>query len=120
MRRLAALLIAVLSACGSDARPTSGTGSSAETPPAPQTEAERTAAEARDARAKVEQLQRDLTALDARLSTAVTAVVDAQTDAARADAKARVELLQRDRAQVELQLAQAKRAVCVADPAVCK
>jgi hypothetical protein len=50
----------------------------------------------------------------------VTAVIDAQTDAARADAKDRLERLRRDRAQLELQLAQAKRAFCVSDPIACK
>ncbi len=108
-----ALVLALVCACGSDARSTSG--SSPET--APLTEADRVATEARDARAHVEQLQRDLTAFDARLTAAVTAVIDAQTEIARTDAKDRVERLRRERAQVELQLAQAKRAVCVADPA---
>ena len=106
-----ALVLAVVCACGSDARSTS------EPPPAPPTEAERVASEARDARARVEQVQRDMTAFDARLTAAVTAVVDAQSDAARVDAKDRLERLRRDRAQLELQLAQAKRAACVADPA---
>jgi len=114
------LLLAMLCACGSDARSTSSgsAGSSAEPASPPQTEADRLAAELRDARAKVEQLQRDLTAFDARLADAVTAVIDAQTDVSRADAKDRLERLRRDRAQLELQLAQAKRAVCVADPAM--
>lgn len=107
-----ALVLAFVCACGSDARSTSE--SSSET--APLTEADRIAAEARAAREHVEQLQRDLTAFDARLTAAVTAVVDAQTEIARVDAKDRVERLRRDRAQVELQLAQAKRAVCVANP----
>lgn len=106
-------MVALVCACGSYAR---STASSSDPSPAPQTAAERATAEVREANARVEQLQRDLTAFDVRLAAATTAVVDATTDAGRADAKDRLERLRRDRAQLELQLAQARRAVCVSDP----
>lgn len=99
-----------LGACGSDARSTG-----ADPAPAPPP-AERAPTEASQDRQRVEQLQRDLAALDARLTAATNAVVDATTDAERADAKARLELVRRDRAQVEKQLAQALRAWCVSEP----
>lgn len=103
------LVLTALVACGSDARSTGAD-------PAPEPQAERAPTEASEDRQRVEQLQRDLAALDTRLSAATAAVVDATTDAERADAKARLSLVRRDREQLEKQLAQARRAWCVSEP----
>jgi len=109
-RALVLVILSGLAACGSDARSTG-----ADPAPSP-TPAERAPTEASQDRQRVEQLQRDLAAFDARLAAATNAVVDATTDAERADAKARLELVRRDRGQVEKQLAQARRAWCVSEP----
>jgi hypothetical protein len=114
LRGIGAVILSFVCACGSDARSTSSSDPPAA--PVPQTEAERGAAEAREATARVEQLERDLAAVDARLTAATNAVVDATTDTARADAKDRLVRLRRDRAQLEQQLAQAKRARCLTEP----
>ena len=68
---------------------------------------------AMDARDTVDNLQRDLSDLDARVSAAVDRVVAAQSDTDRAAAKARLEQLRKEKAEVEERI----RATSAATPA---
>ena len=78
-------------------------------------EAEHAMAEAKLAADKVSAIATQLTALDDKVSQAVTAVVEAQNDADRAAAKAKLSALQREKADLEAQVAAAKAAAARAE-----
>ena len=72
---------------------------------------------AREAEERLDQIARDLDALDKRTSAAIDQVVAAQNDADRAAAKARLEELQRDKQDMEQRIRAAKAAAAKAERA---
>ena len=65
---------------------------------------------AREAEQRIDQIARDLEALDQRVSDAVGQIANAQSDADRAAAKAQLEQLQREKAEMAMRVRAAKEA----------
>jgi hypothetical protein len=73
-------------------------------------QAEQAMKDAKEAAEKVQKLAVDLDAMNEKVSSAVTAVVDAQNDADRAAAKVKLQALQKEKAELEQRIAEAKAA----------
>jgi uncharacterized protein YhaN len=122
MKKLAWVFV-VLCACGGGnkaAEPAAPVANETKAPdPAPdpttdpgaakaQVDADRAAANADEARKKVEALQGEMTALDATVNVAIDGVTNAQNDADRQAAKAKLDKLRKQKAELENRLAEAK------------
>ncbi len=110
-----AIAFVLLAACAADPpapqAPVANQSPPAQPGPTPQQEADEAIKVAREAQARLDQIARDLAALDTKLADLAAQIDKAQSDATRSAASARLDELLREQAEAFRRLRDAKDAV---------